>query len=68
MTDAPHMEPTTRYETLVQAEQLIESVYRDIEGEQDPEPESEDPRMERLRKAAYEVRKAIEELDKAIPG
>lgn len=62
------MEPTTRYETLVQAEQLIESVYRDIEGEQDPEPEPEDPRMEQLRKAAYEVRKAIEELAKAVPG
>ena len=60
------MEPTTRYETLVQAEQLIESVYRDIEGEQDPEPE--DPRMEQLRKAEYEVQKAIRELAKAIPG
>ena len=67
MGDAPHMEPTTRVETLVQAEQLIESVYRDIEDTEDPEsgdPESEDPRMEQLRKAAYEVRKAIEELDK----
>ena len=61
------MEPTTRFEMLVQAEQLIESVYRDIEGEQDPEPEPEDPRMEQLRKAEYEVRKAIEELAKAIP-